>query len=170
MAKDELTAITEDAIKNGGLLLRLYFDMQDKDKNKLQPLLVDLLNNRLLKEKDVIYGYGKIREPIENEGFFVTSAIITVLLKGIRSAINIMFNYAPIAVEVLKPEKEAYISSAELQAMLLDISNISITYSKYILDKVLSKEDKIMIAKQLENRAEIGKKLIGNSEHSNPEI
>ena len=130
MAKDELAAITEETVKNGGLLIRLYFDMQDKDKDKRQPLLADLLNNRLLKEKGIVYGYGKIREPIESNGLFVTSAVITVLLKSISPAINIMFNYAPVAVEVLKPEKEACITASELQTILLDISNVSIVYSK----------------------------------------
>ncbi len=160
MAKDELAQITESTIRNGGLLARLYFDIQDKDKEKLQPLLVDLLNNRLLKENGVVYGYGKINEPIENEGLFVTSATITVLFKSLGTAANIMLNYAPVAVEVLQPETEMHIKMAEVQSILIDLSNVSIAYSKYILEKVLTNQDKEMILKEMKNRAELGKMLL----------
>ena len=40
MAKAELDRVTEEKILKGGVLAKLYFDMQDKDKDKLQPLMV----------------------------------------------------------------------------------------------------------------------------------
>ncbi len=160
MTKDELVQVTENAIRNNGLLARLYFDIQDKDKEKLQPLLVDLLNNRLLKEKGVIYGYGKINEPIESGDLFVTSATITLLFDSLGTAVNIMLNYAPVAVEVLKPENEMHIKMAEVQSILIDLSNVSVAYSRYILEKVLTADDKAVILKEMKNRTELGKQLI----------
>ena len=158
--KSDLDLVTEEKTRSGGVLVKLYFDIQDKDKDKLQPLLTDLINNRLMKQKGVVYCFGKILEPIGKENLFITSAIVTVLADSIGALINIMFNFAPAGLEVLKPEKEVFIKTAELQSLLLDISNISLTYSKYILEKVMNKEDAEMVRKQLENRVEMGKKLV----------
>ena len=158
--KSDLDLVTEEKTRSGGVLVKLYFDIQDKDKDKLQPLLTDLINNRLMKQKGVVYCFGKILEPIGKENLFITSAIVTVLTDSIGALINIMFNFAPAGLEVLKPEKEVFIKTAELQSLLLDISNISLTYSKYILEKVMNKEDAEMVRKQLENRVEMGKKLV----------
>lgn len=158
--KSDLDLVTEEKIRSGGILVKLYFDIQDKDKDKLQPLLTDLINNRLMKSKGVVYCYGKILEPMGKEDLFITSAIVTVLTDSIGALINIMFNFAPAGLEVLRPEKEIFIKASELQSLLLDISNISITYSKYILERVMDKSEAEMIRKQLENRAELGKKLV----------
>ncbi|EQD37123.1 hypothetical protein B2A_11861 [mine drainage metagenome] len=161
--KSDLDLVTEEKIRSGGVLVKLYFDIQDKDKDKLQPLLTDLINNRLMKAKGVVYCYGKILDPIGKDDMFITSAIVTVLTDSIGALINVMFNYAPAGLEVLKPEKEVFIKTAELQSLLLDISNISLTYSKYILERVMDKDEAETIRKQLENRAEMGKRLIEDS-------
>ncbi len=158
--KSDLDLVTEEKVRAGGVLVKLYFDIQDKDKDKLQPLLTDLINNRLMKSKGVVYCYGKILEPIGKDDLFITSAIVTVLTDSIGALINIMFNFAPAGLEVLKPEKEVIIKTSELQSLLLDISNVSITYSKYILERVMDKGEVEMVRKQLENRAEMGKKLV----------
>ena len=64
MAKNELEEVTHKALKSGGLLTKLYFDMQSKEKSELQPIMTDLVNNRLLKSPGVIYCAGSIDEPI----------------------------------------------------------------------------------------------------------
>ncbi len=158
-----MDVITDERVGKGGILVKMYFDMQEKDKEKLQPLLVDLLNNRLLKEKGVVFGYGKINEPLERDGTFITSAIITILFDSIIPLANVVFSYAPAAIEVLKPEKEFALKSAELQSLLLDLSNVSIMYSRYILENVLKPEELQKIRQQLQNRAELGKKLLDSS-------
>lgn len=162
MAKEpSVDQVTEEKIRNGGILARFYFDVQHKEKEKLQPALVDLVNNRLLKETGVVYGFGKIEEPIEKDGIFITSAVVTILFEGLAPLINVVFNYAPAGVEVLKPEKELHVRTPELQSLLIDLSNVSINYSKYILEKVLTPEEVRDIKKQLENRAAIGKEAMG---------
>ena len=127
MAKNEVDKVTEDKVRGGGILARLYFDVQDRDREKLQPLLVDLINNRLLKETGVVYCYGKINDPVKSGDLFVTSAILTVLFDGMGPLVNVVFHYAPIGLEVLKPEKEFSIKTGELQAILLDLSAVSVT-------------------------------------------
>ncbi|MCW6160391.1 MAG: hypothetical protein LVQ95_04880 [Candidatus Micrarchaeales archaeon] len=160
MAKNDVEKVTEEKIRAGGLLVKFYFDMQHKEKEKLQPLLVDLINERLMKEPGVVYVYGSVEEPLEKEGVFITSAIVTVLFDSFMPLLSISFRYAPAGIEILKPEKEMHFKTGELQSMLMDMSALSIGYSQFMLEKVLKPDELIEIKKQLENRAELGKKLM----------
>ena len=159
MAKNEVDAVTEEKLARGGILAKLYFDMQDKDKDKLQPIMLDLVNERLLKEPGVVYCYGSIEEPLEKDGIFSTSAMLTVLFEGLPGLIRIAFMYAPAGIEILKPLKEIVIKPALLQSIVMDLSDISINYSRFILEKIMKEEDVEKIKRQLENRTAIGKKL-----------
>jgi len=160
MAKTELDKVTEEKVQKGGVLARLYFDMQDKDKEKLQPLMVNLINEHLMKEKGVVYCYGSIDEPIFVKDAYTTSAVVTVLADSFIPLVGIAFNYAPAGVEIIKPEKGIVLKANDMQAILIDISQISINFSRYVLEKVLKKEDIDIIMKDLENRERIGRELL----------
>lgn len=163
MAKSEVDKVTEERIARGGMLAKLYFDMQDADRNKLQPLMVELVNEHLLKERGVIYCFGAIEEPLEREGIFTTSAEVTMLFEGFAPLVNIAFNYAPAGIEIIKPS-EMTIKANELQSILMDVSLISTNYSKYILEKVLKPEELRSMKQQLDNRFELGRKLMEKKE------
>jgi len=160
MAKTEGEKLTEEKLAKGGVLAKLYFDMQSKNREELQPLLADLINQRLMKERGVVYVYGAVDEPIEKEGVYSTTAIVTVLFDSFFPLVSISFNYAPAAIEILKPLNEMRFKTAELQGMLMDLVGISMTYSKYILENVLKGEDLSKMRAALDNRKEIGKKFI----------
>ncbi|MCL4389535.1 MAG: hypothetical protein M1528_01795 [Candidatus Marsarchaeota archaeon] len=160
MAKSDMDRVTEEKLAVGGLLVRFYFDIQHEDKERLQPLLVDLINNRLLKEPGVVYSYGTIEEPIKKDKYFITSATVNVLFESIKTLVPIVFKYAPIGIEVLKPQKDIRLNVWDLQSMLMDISQMSTEYSRYILEKVLKPEEIEAIHKEMENRKELGTKLI----------
>lgn len=160
--KSDLDKVTEEKLLKGGVLAKLYFDMQHAEKERLQPLMLDLINERLLKEPGVVYCYGQIEEPLEREGLFITSATLTVLAENFFPLVRIAFHYAPAGVEILKPHNEIHFKTSALQSMLMDISQISVDYSKYIFERVLKPEDLDLIKKELENRAEIGKKHFDN--------
>ncbi len=160
MAKSELDRVTEEKIAKGGILVKLYFDMQSEDKDKLQPLLVDLINERLLKEPGVVYCYGAIEEPLKRDDYYISSAAVHVLLESIRYLSILAFKYAPIGAEIIKPQKELHINVWDLQSMILDVSQYSSEYSRYMMQKVMSPDDLNRINEQLKNRQELGKKLI----------
>ena len=160
--KSDMGKITEEKIAHGGVLATLYFDMQSEDKEKLQPLMLDLINERLLKEPGVVYCYGQIEEPLEREKIFTTSAMVTILTQNFSTLVRIAFNYAPAGVEILRPQNEMHFRIAELQAMLMDLSHVSVIYSRYIMERVLKPEDVEKIKRDLERREESGKKHIEN--------
>ena len=156
----EMQEVTDKAIRKGGILAKLYFDMQSEKAEELQPLMVDLLNSKLLKAPGVIYGSGSIDEPIKLKDVHSTNAVVTVLFNDLGALVNVVFNFAPIGIDILRPEREFSIKIADLNAILLGISQISADYSKYILTRVLSKEDLERVNKELELRQEMGSRLI----------
>ncbi len=160
MAKNDVEKVTEETVAKGGILVRFYLDMQDKEKEKLQPSLVSLVNDSLMKEPGVVYVYGSIEEPMEKNGLYTTSGIITMLFSSFIPLVSIAFKYAPAGIEILKPEKEVRFKTNELQSMLMDLSQISMDYSKFILEKVLKPEQVEDIRKNMLNRAELGKKFL----------
>lgn len=160
MAKSDIDRVTEEAIAKGGVLVKLYFDMRHTEKDKLQPIMTDLINERLMKEKGIIYCYGAIEEPLERDGIFITSAMLNVLVDGFLPLIEIAFKYAPAGVEILKPSNEMKFSTAQLQSILMNLADISMTYSKYMLEKVLNGKDIENVRNHIEDRAELGKKLL----------
>ncbi len=161
MPKSEVQKVTDEKVNAGGVLLRLYFDMHSKEKDKLQPLLVDLINNHLLKEPGVVYCYGSIEDPLEIEGVFTTSATATVLFENVRSAITMVFRYAPVGIEVMQPTKDIMLKIADLQAILMDISQTASNYSKYIVQNVMTEEQRTALANDIEKRSQKGKEDIG---------
>jgi len=160
MPKKELEEVTEEAIKRGGILARLYFDMHSEKQEDLQPLMADLINNKLLKSAGVIYCYGTIDEPIKVDNLYSTNAVVTTLFKDLAALIGAAFNFVPAGVEIIKPEKELVIKSSELQSIILDITQISISYMQYILSRSLTKEDLEKVQADLKAREELGKKLL----------
>jgi hypothetical protein len=160
MAKSDVDKVTEEKIAKGGVLVKLYFDMQHKDRSQLQPILVELINEHLMKEKGVVYCYGAIEEPLQKGEMFITSASVTMLFDSFFPLVGIAFSYSPAGIELLKPNTTMTFRASELQSMLMDLSQISINYSKYVLEHVMKPEDLANINQQLNNRAELGKKLI----------
>jgi hypothetical protein len=156
----EVEEVTQKALENGGILSKLYFDMESAKQEELQPLMVDLINNRLMKSHGVIYCFGAIDEPIKVKDTFSTSATVTILFKDLWSMVNVMFSFTPAGVEILKPTREYVLKPNELQALLLNVTQVSLEYSNYILSRVLKKEDYDKITEQMNNREALGKKLM----------
>lgn len=95
MAKSQIDELTDETISKGGILAKLYFDMESEKKEDLQPIMTDLINNRLLKAVGVVYCVGVIEEPIKVDKNYSTNATVTGLFKDIGSLINVSFNFAP---------------------------------------------------------------------------
>ncbi|MGC8669760.1 MAG: hypothetical protein ACP5TL_01240 [Candidatus Micrarchaeia archaeon] len=169
MSKSELEELTDEKVSKGGILVKLYFDMQNTDKEKLQPLMTELINEHLMKETGVVYCYGSIDEPIENKGVYITNAVVTMLIENIVPLVGIALRYSPAGIEVLRPSKEVVLKISNLQSLLMDLSMFSLEYSKYVLEKVLKPEDIANINKQIENRLEIGKKLMESAKKKEDE-
>lgn len=168
MAKSEVSEVTEKVIAKGGILTKLYFDMQSEKAEDLQPLMADLINQRLLKAPGVIYAAGSIDEPMKLEDVYSTNAMVTVLFNDLGALINVVFNFSPVGIEVMRPEGDYVIKAAHLNSLLLSLSQISMEYSKYILTKVLHGEELEKVEKELRVREEMGRKAMKESADKAP--
>lgn len=167
MANDEVSKVTQETLHNGGVLAKVYFDMQSEKQDDLQPLMTDLISNKLLKMPGVVYCLGEIADPIKVEDHYSTNATTTILTKDIAALINICFHYAPLGIEILKPEKEIVLKIPQMQSILLDLATVSTQYNEYILSRVLTKEDYEKVQSDLKNREMIGKKLMEKKDEEN---
>ena len=91
---------------------------------------------------------------------YITSGTVTMLFDKFMPLIGIVFRYAPAGIEILKPDKEINFKINDLQSMLMDISQLSLDYSKFILEKVLKPEEIENFKTILENRVMLGKQLL----------
>ncbi|HVA82865.1 MAG TPA: hypothetical protein VNF06_01750 [Candidatus Aquilonibacter sp.] len=164
MANNEVDKVTSETIHAGGLLAKVYFDMQSEKIDDLQPLMTDLISNKLLKMPGVVYCLGEIAEPIKVENHYSTNAEAMILVKDVAALINICFHYTPLGIEIIKPEKEIVLKIPQLQSILLDLATVSTQYSEYILSRVLTKEDYEKVQSDLKNRELLGKKLLEKKE------
>lgn len=164
MSQSDIKDVTNETVAKGGILANLWLDMQSERQDDLQPLMTDLVNNKILKTPGVVYCFGSIEEPIKIDNVYSTSAKLTVLVKSISAMVIIAFNYTPAGIELLRPEREYVIKSSDLQTILMDMAQISMDYSKYILEKVMNKEDLAKVQQNMKMREEQGRRLLQKSQ------
>jgi len=151
--------ITEEAIRSGGYLTLLYFDIHGKSEESVKSVMVGFIG-KLTRENGVIYAVGEIDNPMEKGGVYSTWAEVKLLAQDFAALVKICTQYSPIGVEILKPERVS-LSLGEAQGVLLDISQTSQNFTRLIMDKVLSAEEKEAFSKKMEQREELGKRLLG---------
>ena len=158
MAKEKsVDEMTNEAIRDGGYLAVVYFDLHATNSEAVKNLMVGFIG-KLTREPGVIYAVGEIDQPIEKEGIFSTWAEVKLLASDFSTLVKIASQYSPIGVEILRPD-EVKISLGEAQGALLDISQTSQNFTKMIMEKMLSEDEKKQYATKISQRMELGKKL-----------
>jgi len=156
--KKSVDQITDEAIKNGGYLINVYFDLHSSSEEAVKSMMVGFLS-KLSKEKGVIYAVGEIDKPMEKGEIFSTWAEVKLLAEDFSTLVRIASQYSPIGVEILRPD-EVRLQAGEAQNALIDVAQTSQNFTRLIMDKVLSKEEKEKYIKKMQNRNELGKKLL----------
>lgn len=150
--------LTEEVIRERGYLAVLYFDLHAKTAEEVKNLMVGFVG-KLTKEPGVAYAVGEIDQPIEKGGIFSTWAEVKLLVRDFPTLARISSLYSPIGVEISRPH-EVKLSLGEAQKILLDSSQISQSFTRHIMEKVLSKDELADYQKKMDSRAEIGRKLL----------
>lgn len=157
--------LTDEAINKKGLLAKLYFDMHSEKAEDLQPIMTDLIKERLLKAPGVLYCFGSIEEPLKGkDGEYSTSAEVTMLFNDIGSMIHVVFNFAPVGLEIMRPQGQMVIPISDLQTVMLSLADISVSYSDYILNRVLTPEEREKLKKDMQSRSEVGRRMLEKKE------
>jgi len=159
MAKEKsIDELTDEAIENGGYLCRVYFDLHAKSADEVRNLMVGFIS-RLTKETGVIYAVGEIDSPLERDGVHSTWAEVKLLAQDFPTLVRIAAQYSPIGIEIARPGRVS-LSLGDAQGILLDVSQASQNFTRTIMERVLSKEEREEYAKKMLSRAELGKKLL----------
>lgn len=158
----DIDKLTRDTIAQGGVLSWLYFDLHGSSKDMLNEMGAGFIN-KILKSPGVVYALGEIQEPIEKEGLFSTTVQIKVLTKEFAHLTLLCANYSPFSVEILKPDK-IDLGIDKAHELLMQIATTTYEYKKYILQKVAKPEDLEKYKKSLENKVELGKRILGKKE------
>jgi hypothetical protein len=158
MAKS-VEQVTDDTIREGGVLAIVYFDIHGKSREGIKHMLVDFIG-KLTRERGVVYAVGQVKDSIEDESGFATSAEVKVLTKDYSALLDIALRYGPIGVEIIKPH-EIRMNLGEAQNAILNVAQTSHEFSTYVVEKLMKEEEKVELNKKLEKRAELGKKLLG---------
>ena len=105
MAKEKtVEQITDDAVREGGYLANVYFDLHATTEEAVKSLMVGFIG-KLTKEPGVIYAVGEIDKPMEKEGVFSTWAEVKLLAQDFPTLVLVASQYSPIGVEILRPDE-----------------------------------------------------------------
>ncbi|MFA6328102.1 MAG: hypothetical protein WCY41_01515 [Candidatus Micrarchaeia archaeon] len=158
MPKDKsVDEMTDDAIREGGYLAMVYFDLHATQAEAVKNLMVGFIG-KLTREPGVIYAVGEIDQPIEKEGIFSTWAEVKLLASDFPTLVRIAAQYSPIGVEILRPDT-VKMTLGEAQGALLDVSQTSQNFTRLIMERMLSDSEKKDYATKLSQRMALGKKL-----------
>lgn len=156
--KKSVDEITDEAVKDGGYLARVYFDLHAKSAEEVKNVMVGFIA-KLTKERGVIYAVGEVDKPVEKNGMFSTWAQVKLLATDFTTLVKVATQYSPIGIEILRPE-EVRLSLGEAQSALLDISQTSLNFTRMIMERILSKEEAEEYRQKMQQRAELGKSLL----------
>ena len=158
--KKSIKEITQQTIRDGGVLELLYFDIHAATKEDVQNLGVGFVDH-VIKTPGVVYALGEIDEPIGGgEGKNYSSSIeVKLLTKNFITLANICLTHSPFTVEIVKPNT-INLPLNEVHELLGLLGATTAEYKKTILSKIAKPEEIAEMQRQLKIRAELGKKLL----------
>ncbi|MCC7569822.1 hypothetical protein KO465_00570 [Candidatus Micrarchaeota archaeon] len=163
MNKEEFAELVEKTIKEGGMLVSLYFDMHGPDPDKLKHLMTEFVA-KISVDEGVVYAFGNIKEPLkfeeESETIYSTMVEVYALIQDYYTLAYLSLNYAPVTLDILKPEKEFVLDIPEAQRICARLSHFSQVFTDTYLNKVLTPEDKKKHLEKMKIRQELGKKYL----------
>ena len=162
MDKEEFAKLVDDTIKDGGVLAMMYFDIHGKDPEGLKGSMTTFIS-KISVEEGVVYAFGNIQPPIKAEdvpNLYSTMAEVYVLAEDFYTLSYLSLNYAPVSVDILKPEDKIVLTLPEAQKICARLSHFSQVFTNTYLNKVLSPKEKEALLKKLKFREQKGKEII----------
>ncbi len=155
----DLDELFKEAARRGAVLAVMHFDAHGRTPEFAKNFLVEFIS-RLTKEPGVLYCKGEIEAALESEGVYSTCSEVRVLVERLSVLFDVAMRYGPIAVEIVEPQ-EFKLDLQETQNLILDVSKMSMDYSRYILEKTMKPEEAAFLREKALRRAEFGRQLAG---------
>jgi hypothetical protein len=164
---NQVQKVTNETIRNGGVLALLYFDIHTKTKDLAQEVGAGFVND-LLKYNGVVYAVGEIDEPLESkegDSMFSTSVQVKVLTRKFGQLMLICATFSPFTVEILQPN-EIRLPLNEAHELLGTIGAITLDYKKFIVEKIKTPAESKQYTELLSRRAALGKQILSRKSAS----
>jgi hypothetical protein len=141
----------DEKLKEGGILSKLYLEVQGNDRAAAKKALENTIFDRLANEPRFYVLQVKMFDLIREDGSEYYSGIIEVqaLARDFRTFLNIILRYGPSAVEILHPE-EVMLKSDEMHAIVADVSDFVQTYFTNLFSMLKDEERAMLYKKMLE--------------------
>lgn len=153
----ELKQLITEACTRGAVHVKLFLDAHGPDKKATEDALIELVA-KLTKERKVLYCKGEIERSIEADKLFSSFASVDLVTADLNALVNIALRYAPGSVEVIEPATVA-VSAKQVQDTVLDASQNTQQYSKFIMESTMTPEQKRDFAEMLKRKVEHGAKM-----------
>jgi len=162
-SKGPVEEVTEAALEKGGVLAILYFDAHGNTIDEVEGLLVDM-SQKLSQEKGVVYAVSEIERALEMEDkFFSSGAKVKILTDSFTSLVRVCGLYGPMGVEVMKPD-ELRLRPREAHDILFTVAEMSHEFTAMMMTKIMKPEERVAFSEKMKRRAEMGKKLMDESQ------
>ena len=157
---DDVEKLTRETVKDGGVLVMLYFDIHAKTKELVQQLGTGFVNN-IIQKPGVVFALGEIDEPVGGEEGknWSSSIAVKVLTRDFASLVSICLAHSPFSVEILRPD-EITLPLNKAHELLGTVSAATAEYKKYIVTKLAKPDELAQIEEDLKKRVEMGKKML----------
>ncbi len=160
----DLKRLVEEACSKGAVHAKFYIDAHGHDEKAVENVLIEAIA-AITKVKGVLYCKGEIERSVETGGLYSSFATVEIVTADFNTLVNLFLNYAPAGVEILRPPK-LVISLKQAQDILLDAALNTQKYSKYIMENVMTEEQKKDFAERLRRKTEHGAKMREKAEKS----
>ena len=132
----------EKMVKEGGVLARLFLEVQGNDKDAAQEALESTVFKQMAAETQVKLLEAKMFDILpdeEKKESFSGVVEVKVVAVDFRWFVNYIMRYGPSAVEIMQPE-EVTLKGDEMHSLVSDVSEIVQTYSTRILSMLKDDE------------------------------
>lgn len=131
----------EKRLKNGEILARLFIEIQGNDKEAAKKALEKTIFDSLASEKYVTLLNVKFYEILEEDEKGKYSGVVEIksLFRDFRWFVSVIMRYGPSAIEIIEPESYT-LNLDEMQSLVIDVSELSQTFSSQILTLLKDKE------------------------------
>jgi len=144
----------EELMKEGGILARLYIEVQGNDLEVAKEALNTTVFERLSNEPYISLLEVKmydLRKEDDKEEVYSGVVEIKLIAHDFRWFINMVMRYGPTAIEIIEPE-EVNLSSDQMHSIAADVSSTSQMLSTQLLSLLKDDERKAIYEKILEKK------------------
>ncbi|MCX6695328.1 MAG: hypothetical protein NTU61_03445 [Candidatus Altiarchaeota archaeon] len=145
----------EEKLSEGGILAKMFIEVQGNDKNMAKKALEKTVKENLLKEPKAsvlevrMFDLQKYEtDKKKDKGYFSGVAEVKIVADNFPSFVNVVMRYGPTAIEITNPD-EVRLDYEQMHALVSDVSALAQVYSNKIMTMLKDPERRLLYDKML---------------------